>query len=309
MSNRLSIIIPVYNSGLYLTRCIESIFEQNVSDIEIILINDGSTDNSLILCESYKNKYDNIFLISQENRGVSAARNRGLDMATGSWIIFMDADDYLLPGALSFFLDVIDSNPECHWILASSLKEDKGKILPHITLKSQVIRNPILSVKHYALWGYAFNSKIIRENKLRFIETLSYSEDRVFIYQYAFICERLHVFDEPVYVYRINETSACASKNYEKKAKNQIAAAGYLRRYFIDSLDSTAIKKTIRKECMHTINLGLYCLAQEFTRDSINRIKNEYIANFGTRNLSLFYFMLAYNRLRVIRRRFRNCKC
>lgn len=91
--NKISVIIPIYNTGLYLSECIDCIINQTLKDIEIILINDGSYDNSEEICLKYKDKYSNIKYYYQENQGASVARNKGLEIASGEFIYFMDSDD------------------------------------------------------------------------------------------------------------------------------------------------------------------------------------------------------------------------
>lgn len=91
----ISVIVPVYNTEKYLDRCIESILNSTYTDFELLLINDGSTDQSLDICRKYKEQDSRITLISQENQGVSAARNLGLRVCRGDWIIFIDSDDYI----------------------------------------------------------------------------------------------------------------------------------------------------------------------------------------------------------------------
>ena len=91
----ISVIIPVYNAEKYLLLCMESILGQSYSDLEVILVNDGSTDKSLEICKQYENNYENVVLINQHNHGVSNARNRGLEVAKGEYISFVDADDWL----------------------------------------------------------------------------------------------------------------------------------------------------------------------------------------------------------------------
>lgn len=106
---KLSIIIPVYNTEKYLERCVKSLFSQNLlcEDFEIIIINDGSTDNSPSICNQLSKKYQNIRFFSQENQGQSAARNVGLKHAIGEYVYFIDSDDYLNLGYLSSLLKII----------------------------------------------------------------------------------------------------------------------------------------------------------------------------------------------------------
>lgn len=112
----LSIIVPVYNIENYITRCIESLLNQEFSpnEYEIILINDGSTDNSGQICQHYTILYNNIILINQINQGVSAARNLGLEMARGKFICFVDGDDYLISNGLSIVFNsyTLKDNPD-----------------------------------------------------------------------------------------------------------------------------------------------------------------------------------------------------
>lgn len=104
ISDLVSIIVPVYNADRYLEACIQSILSQTYQNIEIILVNDGSSDSSLAICEKYSQNYSNIFLINQENQGVSAARKNGVVSAKGGWISFVDADDVLLNTAIETLL-------------------------------------------------------------------------------------------------------------------------------------------------------------------------------------------------------------
>lgn len=94
-SEKLSVIVPVYNAEKYLPKCLDSILSQNFTDFQLILINDGSTDNSITICENYEKEYNNIKVISQYNKGVSQARKVGVENAEGDYITFIDSDDYL----------------------------------------------------------------------------------------------------------------------------------------------------------------------------------------------------------------------
>ena len=92
---KVSVIVPVYNVEKYITRCLTSLINQTLDDLEIILVNDGSTDNSVAIIREYKRQHDNIILVEKENGGLSSARNFGLVYATGEYIAFLDSDDYV----------------------------------------------------------------------------------------------------------------------------------------------------------------------------------------------------------------------
>lgn len=94
---KISVIVPIYNSEKFLKRCVESILAQTFNDIEVILVNDGSTDNSPSICEDYAKKDKRIVVINKPNGGLSSARNAGLDIAAGEYIGYVDSDDYIAP--------------------------------------------------------------------------------------------------------------------------------------------------------------------------------------------------------------------
>ena len=121
----ISIIVPVYNASLYLRECLDSILTQSYTDYELILVDDGSTDGSEAILSAYRDAYPCIKLIRQENKGVSAARNRGLDCAVGEWVAFIDADDYLLPGALALLVDRAYTT-KADVVIANAMKNEDG---------------------------------------------------------------------------------------------------------------------------------------------------------------------------------------
>ena len=107
---KISIIIPVYNVEPYLRRCIDSVLEQTMQDYEIVVVNDGSTDNSGSICDQYANQYDQIRVIHKQNGGLSDARNTGIKAATGDYILFLDSDDYLDTDALEKLWTGVNKN-------------------------------------------------------------------------------------------------------------------------------------------------------------------------------------------------------
>ncbi|MBS5190333.1 MAG: glycosyltransferase family 2 protein [Lachnospiraceae bacterium] len=103
-----SIIIPIYKTEKYLRRCIESVLEQTYKKIEVILVNDGSPDNSLNICEEYEKKDSRVHIVNKKNGGLSSARNAGILVATGDYITFLDSDDYLKLDAIESLFQVLE---------------------------------------------------------------------------------------------------------------------------------------------------------------------------------------------------------
>ena len=124
---KVSVIVPIYNSEKYLERCIKSIINQSLRDIEIILINDGSKDNSLNICKNFHNKDSRIKIIDKENEGVGSARNDGIKIAKGEWISFIDSDDFVESDFLEcLYNEAISKNVEICGCLYDEYKDIDG---------------------------------------------------------------------------------------------------------------------------------------------------------------------------------------
>lgn len=304
----ISIIVPVYNASQYLRECIVSILSQSFRDFELILVNDGSTDDSLSICKSYERQDNRITVISGANGGVSKARNRGLDAAKGEWVTFADADDYFLDDALSILYErAMQTGTDL--VLANALKLKNGKLNELHCLKNEVLPNAIMSIKHFALWGYLFNADIIRKNRLRFIDGLAYSEDRIFIYQIARYCKTIAFCNKPVYVYRINETSACSSQDGVRKACHHLDAAYHLSQFAQTyRKDDKEVYNYLYRQSGHLIHLGLYLfVATGFSREKLAKIKERYNQWFGNGIKEALYFyrtliscLFTFNRRKII---------
>ena len=118
MNKLISVVVPVYNKSLYLAECIESIISQTYRNLEIILVNDGSSDNSLDICKMYEQLDERVIVVDKPNAGVASARNAGLEIATGDYIGFVDADDFIDAGMYSTLLEQItrDGSDVCTMI-------------------------------------------------------------------------------------------------------------------------------------------------------------------------------------------------
>ena len=139
---KLSIIIPVYNTEQTLGRCINSVLQSSLNNFEIILINDGSTDNSANICESYKNSYpQQIQVIHQKNQGLSAARNAGLDISKGQYVTFIDSDDYISKDLYCHLLEQLNVNHNIDLLEYSLVKEAQNNTEILFNFKDSIYRN------------------------------------------------------------------------------------------------------------------------------------------------------------------------
>ncbi len=219
----LSIIIPVYNAAQYLDRCLLSVVDQGLTSdsYEIILVNDGSVDNSLGICNRYKDRFPNITVIDKKNEGPAVARNRGLDVAKGEFVTFVDADDYLIPNGYKYLLENFaesDIDILSYWtttiddyILKHDYREKgdvSGKILFDDSGIEAIIRMDIGAFLVNKLFRRAF----IEEAGIR-LESLSIGEDALFCLRSLINAKRVVSCNSNFYRYVVNEGSITKSRD------------------------------------------------------------------------------------------------
>ena len=213
----ISVIIPVYNVEKYIKRCLESVINQTYKDIEIIIIDDGSTDNSGIICEEYSKRDKRIKVVHTENAGAARARNIGLDMAKGEYISFIDSDDWIMLNFLSTLLYLCKDNDadiaKCETI---DVKDENFKINNNNTeikiYNSKEIMNSIYSqpkLFNVAVMNKLYKRKIF-EN-LRFKEGII-NEDEDILCKVIYNAETIVITNQVLYCYFLSENSVTRSK-------------------------------------------------------------------------------------------------
>ena len=206
--NRLSIIIPVYNAEDYLDRCLQSILEQEFMSYEVILVDDGSTDSSPLICDRYSSTDPRFRTVHKPNGGVSSARNMGLELAKGEYIMFLDSDDTLLPLGLDDIMGSVSGedmvvagyatfmeNVPVRIIKPKKTKTYKGTEYPDF-FQDNIRRNCEMLD---APWAKLFKRKAIGHT--RFCEDLSYAEDKLFVFEVMTKCSSIKAFSEAIYGY------------------------------------------------------------------------------------------------------------
>ena len=213
---KISIIIPVYNTELYLRECLDSVINQTLRDIEIILIDDGSTDNSGKICDEYKEKDERITVVHQKKEGVSVARNKGLDIAIGQYIGFVDSDDYI---DLDFYEKLYNRAIETN---ADLVKTQRKNIDYEGNISEGILNRKIINTKNKWHFSYEFTTaiyrrSIIKENNIIFPEGCILSEDGLFLH---FVIEKinsLEIINDTYYYYkRRKDSSFSLVLSYEK---------------------------------------------------------------------------------------------
>ncbi len=212
----ISIIVPVYNVEKYITQCITSIIEQTYKNIEIIAINDGSIDNSLEALEKLKLQDDRIKIITQDNKGVSCARNEGLKVSKGKYIIFVDADDYISNEFVNYMHSLI-SKDNCDFAFSlNNYWEKNEKQETNIyekTINSNIAVGLLLSPDvTVGCWNKIYKKSFLSNNNITFRGDLYYGEGLNFIIRTALATNKICVGNKKVYYYRKNNVMSATSK-------------------------------------------------------------------------------------------------
>ena len=267
---KFSIIVPVYNAGEYLDRCINCIIAQTYSDWELILINDGSTDNSREIIESFAEKDSRIRGIHQQNAGPGKARNAGLASIEGDYVVFVDADDYIDPDYLMLlsplaevndlvFIDVVRVDLDGGVTKAEKMSEYCD------CTKQQVLRGMMTGKIPWGGVRKTISAKLVKENELRYSD-IKIGEEALFSFRALYCAESVgFLAEKPVYMYEVHSQSQSNLKMDDPWGPTYLALREYLEQSglydeFADTLNAFNIVSTIvsidritlnhpRKEC------------------------------------------------------------
>ena len=209
-----SVIVPVYNAEKRLNECLDSILNQSFEDYELILINDGSTDNSALICNEYEKKDPRIVFVDKENSGAGETRNAGLEVAKGEYIVFVDSDDTVEPHMLETLLNLVSKNADidmvcCNHSIESAVTGHKSAnekmIIPQdawITSdKSEALYIMEQTRSFCYLWNKILKRSIIEENHIRFEKQFVTGQDLDFVIKYYYHVRSLAITNEPLYNY------------------------------------------------------------------------------------------------------------
>lgn len=223
--NKVSIVVPVYNGEKYIEKCINSILKQTYKNVELIIINDGSVDKTKKILDKYS---DSIIVINKKNTGVSDSRNVGIDKATGDYIMFCDADDWLCDDTIEIAVNKInnyDAVRFSHYVVKNNQinkKENSDDVYSDIDLvvndNKELVKNLLENKTEGHLWNYLLRTEVIKDNKIYFDDDLFYQEDVVFLLEYFFKIKKLKVISTPLYNYYKNFDSV--TQNESSTIKN-----------------------------------------------------------------------------------------
>lgn len=209
-----SIIIPVYNAEKFLKECLDSILLEQDINKEIIVVDNGSTDNSKKVVEDYLINHKDIVLLEEKNKGVSYARNTGIKASRGQYICFLDADDYLYPNALKDLLEATNKEENVDLVIGNyTYLNGKLKLesdLPTKTITSEVVSNlvSLMPLCDWAVWGKLYRRNLIVNNNIFFNTNYITCEDCDFLFNYLDYTNTISLIKKVVLFYRNDVTSS-----------------------------------------------------------------------------------------------------
>lgn len=225
---KISVIVPVYKVEQYLPRCIDSILAQTFTDFELLLIDDGSPDNSGHICDEYAEKDSRIRVFHKENGGVSSARNVGIAKAEGEWISFVDADDWIPHNAYAEINLIMETEKAdlYHWgFTRTDGLHEIHKRVPYNKQYTNVYKFIQTFNYHHMVWSYLFRKNWIIEQNILFPKAILYSEDQCFLLKYLSLNPVIQNVNKSLYCYFDNQSSACAKEIVLTRAEFSLKAA------------------------------------------------------------------------------------
>lgn len=228
MKPLITVVIPIYNAERYLGECLNSICKQTYFNLDIVLINDGSTDNSLAICNNFQARDQRIRVFDRSNHGVGATRNFGIKQAMGKFVCFVDSDDYVQPTLIEELYSEFERNSQIKMSLCGISRFNNG-VMENNVSKIMIYPESILTVKEYLLnillkeqtsifcggpYAKLFIHKYLIDNSINFPEDTSFAED--FIFNMKFLgClhenDLIGVLDKPLYMYRENVSTSLSN--------------------------------------------------------------------------------------------------
>jgi len=290
---KVSIIIPIYNGEKYIKHLVQQLNQQNVDGLEVVFINDGSKDKSYELLEDVKKTTVLNFemtIVNQENGGICRARNKGLDVAQGDYIVFMDQDDGIKPNAIRVLLNNMESKSADIVLGGFELIDKEEKVLETWILNP---KDPWSTFRINAPWARMFRKSIIEKNHIRFFIT-KISEDFYFNYRYLSYCKKIVVIEDIVYQWLMNEKSEShANMSQYSKDRNvyEMLTALHKDMNKNHSLDKTCLEYGIIKH----VTWYMFYVAKstssevltEVHREGIQWLKEYYPTYYKNKNLAI----------------------
>lgn len=250
---RLSVIVPIYNVENYLERCIKSILAFKDAGTEVILVNDGSTDSSGVICEKYKS-IPGVTVITKENGGLSDARNAGLELASGEYVWFVDSDDAANLD-MKKFAEVIQYEPDILCANYSICQSEKYTLVEQTCLSPEkeytgpsALKLMLKENQYYvAVWRNIFRREYLREHNFKFRKGIYHEDEQ--ITPYLFLqANKVMLLNQSIYNYYIRDDSISSSKNWKKNIQDIFSVFYENAESFINNVKDEQLKKLLMND-------------------------------------------------------------
>ena len=283
----ISIIVPVYNGANYFVECIESILAQTYTNLEIILVNDGSTDNSGNVCDNYAEKDNRIKVIHKENGGVSSARNAGLNVVTGEYIGFVDSDDYIAPQMFQYLYNLCNRyNTQISVCNFYTIRQNQTLRENSLTSKETVLRTDKmleLSLSQLFIWNKLFSNKL--KSLIYFDASCGYGEDMPVCLRLFEEAKNIAYGTKHCYYYRQHKTSATSLSKWNSKYLGYISNIQPLLEYGQKHNLEQVVFRMRKSKISFSISLLFLCIkSMPFDKKNALMLQN-YIRN------DLFFYL------------------
>ena len=304
---KISVIVPVYNVEKYLKKCIDSIIAQTYTNLEIILLDDGSKDDSGKICDEYKEKDNRIIVIHKKNTGVSSTRNEGLKNITGSYVTFIDSDDYIEPDMIEILFNAIKKyNSDISICGTNDFNENydlvkQSKCNRMIEMDKKSALKELLDEEAFkcVCWGKLYDVKLF--NNIKFNEKTKIAEDLEVIYRLFDICDSIVYVPENKYnyIYRKNSvTKEIFNENWIREIEISKEILDFIKKKYSDIYEYAA-KRYVRIN----VTCILKILNSTYNKNDIIQLRNNikpywkyYIKNkYGRKKFKIIILILLFN--------------
>jgi len=288
MDKLVSVVVPIYNVDEFLEECIESILSQQYKNIEVILVDDGSTDTCLEICNKYKMKDDRITVIHQANSGLSAARNAGLEIANGEYVTFIDSDDVVSTRMIEILLEIAEKNEAdiscCGYqkFTKSCPKSDRVNVFDQKRI--EVISGAVMVAAMYSgqfvnsgfvAWNKLYKKKLFKDNNILYPIGKIY-EDTYVTYKLFYYSAKVAIIDECLYYYRLRVNSIMAN------TQNKSVDLSLCKNWVESALDAVVFFESKNEQNLESLALNAFCVSTIVFYGSLkksNRSYKKYIYN------------------------------
>lgn len=253
MNPTVSIIVPIYNAEKYLNRCVDSILNQEYTDYELLLVNDGSQDASGDICDDYASRDSRIRVIHKENTGVSDSRNIAISQAKGTYLQFLDSDDWITPDATKLLVRAAEEH-QCDLVISDFYRvvgervshkgdiEEDG-IMTQEEFASHMMENPA-DFYYGVLWNKFYRRKIIEQHQLRMNVEISWCEDFMFNLEYIRYAKSVYALQAPIYYYvKTKGSLASQGTSISKTIKMKLMVFEYYNNFYKHVFDEEDYEK------------------------------------------------------------------